>query len=162
MPDASLQAGAAATAAAADSAAGAHRRQGAAGQVHQHHAGHRHRHPGVRVHGGQVRCPAATQPPPRGAHVRHCGATGAAVEELGARAVRCGAGSSAALTPGIRETGEEAGGLEVNPEDARGTHSLKTKPLPSSSKVSPALPQTHEKPLPTMHLDADRCWQTRS
>lgn len=98
MPDAGLQAGTATAAAAADGAAGAHRRQGAAGQVHQHHAGHRHRHPGLRVHGGQVRRAAATQPPPRGAHVRHCGIAGTAVEELGARAVRHGAGGPATLT----------------------------------------------------------------
>lgn len=58
VPDPSVEAGAPA-AAAADGSAGEHRRQSAAGEVHQHHAGHRHRDPGVRFHGGQVHRPAA-------------------------------------------------------------------------------------------------------
>lgn len=58
VPDSCVQARAAA-AAATDGSAGKHRRQGAAGEMHQHHAGHRHRDLGVRFHGSQVHRPVA-------------------------------------------------------------------------------------------------------
>lgn len=98
MSDPCVEAGAAA-AAAADGSAGKHRRQSSAGKVHQHHAGHRHRHPRVRLHGGQVHRTAAAQPPPLGAHLRGRVRAGAVVEELGAPAVRFGTIAPPTLTP---------------------------------------------------------------
>lgn len=89
VPDSRVQTGAAA-AAATDGAAGKRRRQGAAGEVHQHHAGHCHRDLGVRFHSGQVHRPAAAQPPPPGTHLRGRVRVSAAVEELGTFAVRFG------------------------------------------------------------------------
>lgn len=97
MSDPGIEAGAAAAAAAADGAAGKHRRQSAAGEVHQHHARHRHGHPGVRFHGGQVHGPTAAQPPPPGAHLRGRVSVSAAVEELGTFTVRFGTIGPAAL-----------------------------------------------------------------
>lgn len=58
VSDSGVEAGASA-AAAADGSAGEHRRQGAAGEMHQHHAGHRHRDLGVCFYSGQVHRPAA-------------------------------------------------------------------------------------------------------
>ncbi|XP_049578371.1 transmembrane and coiled-coil domain protein 3 isoform X1 [Syngnathus scovelli] len=68
VPDARIQAGVPA-AAAADGATGERRRPRSAGPQHQHHAGHHHRHPGVRLHRRQVRRPAPEEPPPRGRHL---------------------------------------------------------------------------------------------
>lgn len=98
VPDSRVEARAPA-AAAANHPAGKHGRQSAAGQVHQHHAGHRHRHPGVRVHCGQVHRPAAAQSPPLGAHLRGRVPASAAVEELGTFAVRFGTFAPPALRP---------------------------------------------------------------
>lgn len=114
MSDPCVEAGAAAAAAAADGAAGEHGRQSAAGEVHQHHAGHRHRHPGVRVHRREIRGAVATQSPPPGAHLRGRVRVSAAVEELGAPAVRSGATAPAPLTPGT-------GGDQRNPTSPRTT-----------------------------------------
>lgn len=65
MSDTSVQAGAPA-AAAADGPAREPRRPRPAGEVHQHHARHHHRHPGVRLHRCQVRRSADEEPAPRG------------------------------------------------------------------------------------------------
>lgn len=68
MSDSFVQAGAPAAAPAADGPAREPRRPRPAGKEHQHHAGHHHRHPGVRLHGRQVCRPADAEPPPRGRH----------------------------------------------------------------------------------------------
>lgn len=66
MPDPRVQAGAPASAAAADGPAGEPRRPGPAGEDHQHHAGHHHCHSGVRLHRCQVCCSANEEPLSRG------------------------------------------------------------------------------------------------
>lgn len=127
MSDTSIQAGAPAAAAAADGAGGEHRRQGAAGEVHQHHAGHRHRHLGLRFHGGQVHRPAAAQPPAHGAHLRGRVRAGAAVEELGTLAGRRGTTAPPALIGGVtaRDPGRgpgvssRGGGAYIRPRTSR-------------------------------------------
>lgn len=99
VPDSCVKAGAPA-AAATDGSGGKHRRQGAAGKMHQHHAGYRHRDLGVRFHGGQVHGPAAAKPPPPGAHLRGPVRVSAAVEELGTFTVCFGTIASPALIIG--------------------------------------------------------------
>ena len=99
MSDAGLQAGAAA-AAAADGAAGEPRRARAAGQEHQHHAGHRHRPPGVRVDRRQVRRAAHAQPAPPGGHRAGRVLPGRVLAELGPPAVCVGEDAGAGLNGG--------------------------------------------------------------
>lgn len=96
MSDPRLQAGAPAAAPAADGAAGEPRRPRPAGQEHQHHAGHHHRHPGVRLHRRQVRRAAHEEPPPRVRHRARRLLPHLLLEELGAPAahLRHSAGSS--------------------------------------------------------------------
>ena len=99
VSDAGLQAGAAA-AAAADGAAGEPRRARATGQEHQHHAGHRHRPPGVRVDRRQVRRAAHAQPAPPGGHRAGRVLPGRVLAELGPPAVCVGEDAGAGLNGG--------------------------------------------------------------
>lgn len=96
MSDPRLQTGTAAAAPAADGAAGEPRRSRPAGQEHQHHAGHHHRHPSVRLHCRQVCRTAHAKPPSCVCHCSRCLLPYLLLEELGAAAAhhRHSAGSS--------------------------------------------------------------------
>lgn len=98
MSDPRLQAGAPAAAPAADGPAGEPRCPRAAGQEHQHHAGHHHRHPGVRLHRRQVRRAAHEEPPPRVRHRAGRLLPHLLLEELGAPAAHLGHSAGSGLT----------------------------------------------------------------
>lgn len=84
MSDPRVQAGAPAAASAADGAAGEPRCPRPAGEEHQHHAGHHHRHPGVRLHRCQVCRTTDEEPPPRVRHRAGAVLPDHILEELGA------------------------------------------------------------------------------
>lgn len=69
MSDTSVQAGTPATATAADSPAREPRCPSSAGEDHQHHVGHHHRHPGVCLHRCQVCRSTDEEPVPLGGYL---------------------------------------------------------------------------------------------
>ena len=88
VSDTSVQAGAAAAAAAADGPAREPWRPSLAGEEHQHYAGHHHRHPGVRLHCCQVCRSADEEPAPRGRYLPGSLFFDHILEELGPFTVR--------------------------------------------------------------------------
>lgn len=97
MSDARVQTGAPAAAPTADGPAGEPRRPRLSGEEHQHHAGHHHRHPGLRLHRCQIRRSADEEPVPRGSHPPGGVLSDRLLEELGATAVRAGEVAGACL-----------------------------------------------------------------